>query len=209
MRDELGPVFAARRGYRRSDQAEVAPAIVGADEPQAVAMVDGVFVLVLARDDEREGAFGLGGGEDARFGGDVAGRFEHDEFAVAGAARGQVEALVVVLIDEHVGGVRRAEGVAPELVLALLLLVLDGVEEGAVVGGPDDGADALDLAGERFAGGKILDVQRVLAEAGGVGGVGQPAAVVGNVGGADGEEGVALGELVAVEDDLFVVASAD
>ena len=93
--------------------------------------------------------------------------------------------------------------VAPELVLALLLLVLDGVEEGAIVGGPDDGADALDFAGERLAGFQILDVQRVLAEAGGVGGVGQPAAVVGDVGCADGEEGVALGELVAVEDDLL------
>jgi hypothetical protein len=34
--------------HRRGDQAEVAPAIVGADEPQAVAMVDGVLVLVLA-----------------------------------------------------------------------------------------------------------------------------------------------------------------
>ena len=47
--NELGPVFAAGRGHRRGDQTEVAPAIVGADEPQAVAMIDGVFVLVLAR----------------------------------------------------------------------------------------------------------------------------------------------------------------
>ena len=69
-----------------------------------------------------------------------------------------------------------------------------------VVGSPDDGADALDLAGQGFAGVEILDMQRVLAEAGGVGGVGQPAAVVGDVGVADGEEGVALGQLVAVEE---------
>ena len=95
------------------------------------------------------------------------------------------------------------ERVAPELELALLLFVFDGVEERGIVGGPGDGADALDFAGEGFAGFEILDVQRVLAEAGGVGGVGEPAAVVGDVGGADGEEGVALGELVAVEDDFF------
>ena len=54
MGNQLGPVFAARRGHRRGDQAEVASAIVGADEPEAVAMVDGVFVLILARADERE-----------------------------------------------------------------------------------------------------------------------------------------------------------
>ena len=71
-----------------------------------------------------------------------------------------------------------AERVALELELALLLFVFDGVEERAIVGGPDDGADALDFSGESFAGFEILDVQGVLAEAGGVGGVGEPAAVV-------------------------------
>ena len=60
-------------------------------------------------------------------------------------ASAQVEALVVVLIDQHVAGVRRAKRVPPKLVLALLLLVLDGVKKRAIVGGPDDRADALDL----------------------------------------------------------------
>ena len=46
-------------------------------------------------------------------------------------------------------------------------------------------------------------MQGVLAEAGDVDGVGQPAAVVGDVGGADGEESLTFGELVAVEDDFF------
>ena len=58
-------------------------------------------------------------------------------------------------------------------------------------------------AGQGLAGFEVLDVERVLAEAGGVGGVGEPAAVVGDVGGADGEEGVAFGQLVAVEEDFF------
>ena len=203
MGNELGPVFAAGRGDGRGDEAEVAAAVVGADEPEAVAVIDGVLVLVVARADEGEAAVGLVGGEDAGLGGGVAGGFHDEEFAVAGAADAEVEALVVVLVDEDVGGVRRAEGVTPELELALLLLVFDGVEEGAIVGGPDDGADALDFAGQGFAGFEILDVEGVLAEAGGVGGVGEPAAVVGDVGVADGEEGVAFGELVAVEDDLL------
>ena len=133
----------------------------------------------------------------------MAAGFEDDVLAVAGAARADVEALVVVLVDEHVGGVGRAERVAVELELALLLFVFDGVEEGEVVGRPGHGADALDRAGEGLAGFEVLDVERVLAEAGEVDGVGEPAAVVGDVGGADGEEGLAFGELVAVEDDFF------
>ena len=36
-------------------------------------------------------------------GGGVAGGFHDEEFAVAGAAGAEVEALVVVLVDEHVG----------------------------------------------------------------------------------------------------------
>ena len=59
------------------------------------------------------------------------------------------------------------------------------------------------FAGEGFAGFEVLDVEGVLAEAGGVYGVGEPAAVVCDVGGADGEEGETFGELIAVEDDLF------
>ena len=120
----------------RGDEAEVAAAIVGADEPLAVAMVDGVFVLVFAGTDESELAGGLVGGEDAALGGGVAAGFEDDEFAVAGAARADVEALVVVLVDEDVGGVGRVEGVAEELELTLLFFVFDGVEERDVVGRP-------------------------------------------------------------------------
>ena len=55
---------------------------------------------------------------------------------------------------------------AVELVLSFGLFVFDGVEEGGVVVGPDEGADALGGVGERFAAAQIFDVQRVLAETG-------------------------------------------
>ena len=42
-------------------------------------------------------------------------------------------------------------------------------------------------------------MKRVLAEAGGVGRIGEPAAIIHDVGVADGEEGVALGKLVPIE----------
>src|SRR5579862_7840064 len=157
----------------------------------------------MARADEGEFSFGAIGGEHARLGGDVAGRFENDEFAIAGAADADVEALIVVLVKERVVAVRGAKVVAKELELALLLLVFNGVEETCIVGGPNDGADALDGAGKGLAGLEIFDVEGVLAEAGGVSGVGEPASVFGDGGFSDGEKGVAFGELVAVEDDLF------
>src|ERR1017187_4793774 len=47
VRDELGPVLTVRRGHGCSHEPEVAPAVVRADEPQPVAVVDGVLVLVL------------------------------------------------------------------------------------------------------------------------------------------------------------------
>jgi hypothetical protein len=181
-------------------------------------MIDGIFVVVFARADERECAVGLVGGQHPRFGRGVAGRFQYQEFAVAGAAGAQIEALVVVLADDDIGGVRRAQGMAQQLVLALLHLVFNGVEEGAVghpidgdlsmgtpvVSGPHDGAHTLDFTGQRLAGFEILDVERVLAEAGGVGRVGEPSRVVGDVGGADRKEGLALGEQVAVENDVLL-----
>ena len=64
MGDALGPVFAGGSVDGRGDEAEVAAAVVGADEPEAVAMIDGVLVLVFARADEREFAGGLVGGEE-------------------------------------------------------------------------------------------------------------------------------------------------
>ncbi len=105
-------------------------------------------MLVFARADDGEFAGGLIGGEYEALSGGVAGGFEDDVFAVAGAAGADVEALVVVLIDEYVVGMGSAESVAKELELALLLLVFDGVKERGVVCGPGDGAYALDFAGE-------------------------------------------------------------
>ena len=118
------------------------------------------------------------GGEHEALGGGVAGRFEDDEFAVAGAPGADVEALVVVLVDEHVVAMRRVKRVAKELKLALLLFIFDGVEKAGIVSRPGDGAHALDFAREGLAGFEILDAERVLAEAGGVDGVCQPASVV-------------------------------
>ena len=70
-----------------------------------------------------------------------------------------------------------AEGVAEDAVLALGGLILCGVEEGARVGSPGQRADALGGVweiGERWQGWiHTADVERVLAKAGGIRGVGE------------------------------------
>ncbi len=103
MRDEFCPVAASGGGDGRGDEAEVAAAIVGTDKPKAVAVIDGVLVLVVALADEGKAAVGLVSGQDAGFGGGVAGRLHDQEFAVAGAANAEIEALIVVLVDEYIG----------------------------------------------------------------------------------------------------------
>ena len=102
MGDALGPMLGAGRVGWRGDKSEVAAAIVGADVPQAVAVVDGILVLVFARADYGESALRLVGSKEPAFCGDVAGCFHHQELAVACASGAEVEALVVILIDQRI-----------------------------------------------------------------------------------------------------------
>ena len=202
MRNQLRPMFALRRLHRRGHQPKIPPAIVGADEPQPVAMVERVLVLIFARGNDAECAGGVVRLENPRLAGGVAGRLDHDKFAVASAPGGNVEALVVFLVNQHfTGGLLNA--IPPQPVLPLLLLVLHGVKQCPIIRGPHHGTNALHLIRKRLAGFEILDAQRVLAKARGVGGVGQPAPVVGNVGVADREKRVALRQLVSVEHNFF------
>ena len=83
------------------------------------------------------------------------------------------------------------------------LLILNGVEEGAVIRCPDDGADPLRLVGQHFACSQIFNVQGVLAESRGVGRIGQQVAVIGDGDGAQRHETFAGRQLVHVEHDLF------
>jgi hypothetical protein len=103
-------------------------------------------VLVLARRNQSEAAAGLIGGQESHFARGVAGRFEDEELAVARAARTDVEALVGFFQHQNMAGGLLDAIVTPELVLALLLLVLHCVKQRAIVGGPDDRTDALNMA---------------------------------------------------------------
>ena len=151
----------------------------------------------------RRSAVWFVGGQKAELVGGVAAGLDHEVEAVAGAADAEVETLVLFVEDEVVFGGGCAEGVAEDAVLALGGLVLGGVEEGARVGGPGQRSDALGCVWEVGERAQVADVERVLAEAGGIGGVGEEVAVGTDGHGSDVHEGLALGERVYVEDDLL------
>jgi len=105
-----------------------------------------------------------------------------------------VEALVGFFVDELVGAGGIAEYVAIKAIGSLGDRIFYYVEEVAVVGGPGRGSDAFDAKGQEFGSAEVFDLERVLAEAGGVGGVGEEMVVVGDFERAEAEEGMALGQ---------------
>jgi len=204
--DKFAPIGTLRIGDESGDEAKGAAAGIGADEKQVRSalmvsckaesgmVVDVVFVIVFTRGDPLEFAERVGGGEEADFAGGVA---VHDEEEIGAAARAfdvDAKTFVGFFVEELVcaGGV--TEGMAKESVGAFGEGIFDDVEKMAVVGGPGGGGDAFDAEGQEFGGAEIFDLEGVLAEAGGVGRVGEEMVVVGDFEGAEAEEGVALGE---------------
>jgi hypothetical protein len=156
-------------------------------------VVDVIFVIVFARSDQAEFAERVGGGEEADFAGGVAVDDEDQIGAATGALDVEVEAFVGFVVEELIGASGVTQGVTIEAVGSLGERIFDDVEEMAVVGAPGGGGDAFDAEGQEFGGTEVFDLQRVLAEAGSVGGVGEEMIVVGDLERAEAEEGVALG----------------
>src|SRR6185437_691850 len=146
------------------DKPKISALVIRADVPYTEPVLDVVLALVFARPKHAKLALRIISLKDARLRGGVAARFQNDVGAVARAARPNVDALVAILVDEDVSRIGSAAHVPPELELALLLIVLNGVEQMEAVGGPHDGSHALHRAGKQFARFQILDVKRVLAE---------------------------------------------
>ena len=134
---------------------------------------------------------------------------DEDVSGVAGRARPEREAPVVLLVDQLV--VRRvgAQAVAPQLVGPLRLVHAD-VEDEVGAGGPGEPvAGVRNRLGRRVRGGLGIDrpeAQLVLLVARAVGGPGEPAVVVAHRGAAHGEVLGPLGLHVLVEQDLLFVA---
>src|SRR5450631_3114559 len=127
-------------------------------------MIYVILQIIFTRLDECPFLLGSGSWEKLLFACGVTGCSKDEIFAVASAPGADVETLICLLVDEHILCVWSAHNVAVELVLALLFLVFNGIKESAIVAGPDDGADALDVFCQQFTRAHILNLQSVLAE---------------------------------------------
>ena len=160
-------------------------------------MIDRVLLVILARCNQGPRSLRGVSRKEAALAGGVASAFYDEETTVAGEAHAQVEALIRLFQHQRVlFGVTHA--MAEEFVVALGLLVFRGVEERLSVRRPGEGADALCGIGEHLSGGEILEVQRVLAEAGVIGGVGKQSKVGAEAHAANGHKRLILSELVDV-----------
>ena len=197
-------------GGRRVDgqraELEVLGAVVVQQEEHVALAEHGVLERVLhavaARHDHAELPGRVRRVEHPRLARDLRRRADHQVALGLGAPDAGEEALVGLLVHQHVGGVA-AEAVAPDAVGPPG--VVDGrVEEVAAVGGPGDAAArARDLVGQHLAGAQVLDADRVPLVADDVGAPGQEVLVVAEREPAEGEEVVTLGLLVGVEQHLL------
>ena len=205
VRDELGPVLGPWIGDRRADETEVAAALaVGPDVEDAVpgpdAVIDVVLVVLLPLEHRpppasricRRHVANLGAGERARRG--------EEPGAAARAPHVDAEELVGFFEDQVVAGV--AQAVTPETVRPLRRVLAD-VEQRTRPRRPRHRRDLLDTIGLQLARRQVLHEQRVLAKAGVVERVGEPVGVVVDGISAEGEEGMAHGQGVEIEQDLL------
>ena len=205
VRDELAPVRAiALFADGRLHQPEVRRLPVAADDPAAVEVVDVVLVVALARQEHAECQRRVRRVGVAPFGRNRALGLDQDVAVVLGVEHAGVEALVLLLVDQHVLRRIRAEHMAlHEIAQQRFRVLLDVHDAGAVRGPGEVRLDVLDAVRERLAGFQVLEAQRVLAPADRVVHVGQDAVVRRDRHRADLVEIVARGERVAVEHHLL------
>lgn len=196
--DEFGPALFAEMVFGGGDDAEVLVGVIDAEVEFAGGVVDVVLEVFFAGEDDAPFA-GFVGWADLGFGFGFAFGDDDEEFFVAGSSEAEGEFFVFFFVDHLV--FRGAELVAVDPFAAFGFVFFDVIED-VVVGAPDEGIDLRDGVREEDVVLQVFDLEEVLAVAGGVGGVGEEVAVVGDVAGFVVEEVVAGGEDVGVVDDL-------
>lgn len=164
-----------------------------------------VFDALAAGCDHGRGAGRVAGGDDQDLAGHLAVDVDQDELLRPGQLHADPEPLVVLLVDHHVVGSGRADGVPPDPVRPPGVIHCH-VEQHRGVGRPGGAVEGVGhLVGQQLAGGQVLHAQGEPLVPGEVGGVGQPATVRADVERAQREEVVPLGQEVAVEQHLLAV----
>ena len=201
VRHELHPADLGRIVHGRAHEAEVAAAIVGTDDELAAAVIEEVLVVGTARGHQTPVTLRTRGLEETRLGRGVADGRQDEVRPGTRARHGEIEAFVPLFVDQGVAAGGRTQGVALEAI-GPLGVILERIEEDLPVGGPGRRRDALDPLREQGARVEVLDGERVLAEAGAVGRIGQAAPRVVRDVEPERHEGLAARQLVEIERDL-------
>ncbi len=180
MGDELLPVLALRRTFRRLIQGEVDAGLVAAHEPAPLAiqsaMVGVVLVVFLARSEAGPAAFRFVGRQYPGFAGGLAVGEDHQLTLGTGAVAMHEITTIRIVID--LAAAFAAEAVTVDLVRAMGVVEF-AEEQRLVVVGPDHAAVAVvEGQGGDFAACQVLDEQPVDLVALGVEAVGQLAVIL-------------------------------
>ncbi len=143
MGDQLAPVRAGRRCQGRGGDAEVdGAAFVGENEKFIAAVGDAVADALLSRLDKARFGIRMGKIDEALFGRIMIAARDDTE-AAAGAFLDACEpALVLLLVDEDIVGLGRAQAVTEDLQWPMIVVDPD-IEEERRVRTPDDAAAGL------------------------------------------------------------------
>ncbi len=204
VRDHLLPALARGFGHRRPHEPEVPRAVVRPDVEVVAQVIDVVLVLALAREEDGRFVFGVVRIHVAVLGRERLGRRDDHVAPRFRAEHPGVEGFVGLFIDEHVRRSVRSQPVSPDLVPAERDCVLLRIEDRSVVVRPGEvSGHRRDLIGEKLARREVLETNVVEASSHGVGRIGEDPMVRTDRLGEHGQEVVALGERVRVDEDLF------
>ena len=209
MRDQFAPVGGLRRCQRRGDDLEVDGAVgIGEDEQLVAAIGDRILHADFALGDKARRRVGIGQIDQPLFGCIVVAAGDHAK-TPAGAFMDMGEpAGILLLIDQDILGLRRAEAMTPDLHRAMIVVELD-VEERLAVRAPHHAAvGLLDEVGEVRAVGPVAHPDREIFRTLDVRAPGFELVVGRMPGAAELEIFVVSGKLVAVQHDLDLAAVA-
>ncbi len=209
VRNDFAPVCHARIGDGRLDDAEILGALrVGRDDQPVAVVLDRILMADLARLDDARRHERRVGIDEVRFARLVVVRVDEHELRRLSGGDGDVEADVLLRIDEDVILDRRADGVAVDEQWTVMLIEAD-VKQGLAVVRPDDAAARIGNAvGQVLAAGEIAHANGVQFRPLVVAGVGKQLVVGTVMEAAEIPVGFAFGLDIAIEQNLLVLARA-
>ena len=167
-------------------------------------MINGIFVAALTWLKHLPGTHGLVCGQDPEFAGKSLVGADGQKLTGFGFRDATAEGLIQLLKDQYIIS-PFAKFMAPDLMGAQGLGILVGVEQHPAALGPDQvGCNVFDGAGAHGTRFEVLEPDGVIASAHGIHGEGSQLVIAADGQSPQGEKSVTLGQLIGVDDDLFI-----